>query len=415
MNLCFYPDKILSKVLQYRRYYSSCKCKVFSVNSCSLLYSHYHCNELTTVSKFKTRLQFFRHYATQKQNYYQILNIPETSTENEIKKAYKKLALKWHPDRHQGKQQKVAAEKFCRIAEAYATLGNKEKRRLYDDTRRNFTKNESFSEPFQKTPASNWYQYHMNFDVSESKARIIFDEFLNDFFNKNSLSQPFNSPFHIHPMSSSFYSLYDDIFTTDFSTPNKSNGNHFFVKTSFYNNDMGGLKSHILHKKKNQSNDVNTCDSEMKRNGKTDIDDRNIFETLFHSHFKSEVEEPSMMNVANDLKQNITYKINNILYKLKGITKFDDFLKNLVMGSQSLGYPFKNNSAVKSNNKAFTFSFSDNFEYSKTFLWENLYKKYKILVSKIFNYLNLSLQNPYLMLPCCTFLILYMRSILHKI
>lgn len=63
-------------------------------------------------------------------NYYELLGINKTATEDEIKKAYRKLALKFHPDRNPGNTQ--AEEKFKKISEAYAVLSDKEKKRQYD-------------------------------------------------------------------------------------------------------------------------------------------------------------------------------------------------------------------------------------------------------------------------------------------
>jgi len=64
-------------------------------------------------------------------DYYKILNIQKTAKPEEIKKAYKKLALKWHPDRNPDNKQ-VAEEKFKEIAEAYEVLSDQEKRSIYD-------------------------------------------------------------------------------------------------------------------------------------------------------------------------------------------------------------------------------------------------------------------------------------------
>ena len=64
------------------------------------------------------------------QNYYETLGIPKTATEAEIKKAYRKLAMQYHPDRNQG--DKTAEEKFKQINEAYAVLSDTPKRQQYD-------------------------------------------------------------------------------------------------------------------------------------------------------------------------------------------------------------------------------------------------------------------------------------------
>jgi len=63
-------------------------------------------------------------------DYYDILGVKRSASEEEMKKAYRKLALKYHPDRNKG--QKESEEKFKELSEAYAVLSNKEKRAQYD-------------------------------------------------------------------------------------------------------------------------------------------------------------------------------------------------------------------------------------------------------------------------------------------
>jgi len=68
--------------------------------------------------------------------YYEILEINETASPEEIKKAYRKLALKWHPDKWFNKpetERKVAEERFKKITEAYFVLSSPEKRARYDN------------------------------------------------------------------------------------------------------------------------------------------------------------------------------------------------------------------------------------------------------------------------------------------
>jgi molecular chaperone DnaJ len=64
-----------------------------------------------------------------KRDYYKVLNVPRDSSKEEIKRAYRKLALKYHPDRNKSPD---AEERFKEISEAYAVLSDDEKRRQYD-------------------------------------------------------------------------------------------------------------------------------------------------------------------------------------------------------------------------------------------------------------------------------------------
>lgn len=71
-------------------------------------------------------------------NYYKILEVEEKASQDEIKKAYRQLAAKYHPDKNPDGE-----EKFKEIAEAYEILGNPEKKEKYDNGSKN---------PFQGTP-----------------------------------------------------------------------------------------------------------------------------------------------------------------------------------------------------------------------------------------------------------------------
>ena len=63
-------------------------------------------------------------------DYYKSLGVSKSASEKEIKKAYRKQALKYHPDRNKG--DKGAEEKFKDVSEAYAVLSDSEKRKQYD-------------------------------------------------------------------------------------------------------------------------------------------------------------------------------------------------------------------------------------------------------------------------------------------
>ncbi|HKC11243.1 MAG TPA: molecular chaperone DnaJ [Vicinamibacteria bacterium] len=67
---------------------------------------------------------------TSKRDYYEVLGVSRDASEQEVKSAYRKMALKYHPDRNQG--DRAAEERFKEAAEAYSVLGDADKRQRYD-------------------------------------------------------------------------------------------------------------------------------------------------------------------------------------------------------------------------------------------------------------------------------------------
>ncbi|XP_034549508.1 dnaJ homolog subfamily B member 9-like [Notolabrus celidotus] len=98
-------------------------------------------------------------------NYYKTLNVEPTASDSQIKKAFRKLAVKYHPD----KNKSVDAEKtFREIAEAYKVLSDKEKRKLYD--------NAGHAAFLQEEEAS-----YNSEDRHESSFHFSFADFFNEF------------------------------------------------------------------------------------------------------------------------------------------------------------------------------------------------------------------------------------------
>ena len=65
-----------------------------------------------------------------KRDYYEVLGVDRNADQNAIKKAYRKLAKKYHPDTNAGNPQ--AEQKFKEVTEAYTVLSDPEKKKLYD-------------------------------------------------------------------------------------------------------------------------------------------------------------------------------------------------------------------------------------------------------------------------------------------
>ncbi len=96
-----------------------------------------------------------------KRDYYDILGVDKKASDSEIKKAYKKLAVKWHPDKNPDNREE-ALEKFREISEAYENLTDPDKRRTYDMYGFNGPKGDSF--------------HHFNFHDADD----LFSKFFNN-------------------------------------------------------------------------------------------------------------------------------------------------------------------------------------------------------------------------------------------
>ncbi len=81
------------------------------------------------------------------QDYYEVLGVPRGAGPDEIKKAYRKLAMEWHPDRHQGASRAEAEKKFRLINEAKEVLTDPEKRAKYDKFGEHWQHGQDFTPP----------------------------------------------------------------------------------------------------------------------------------------------------------------------------------------------------------------------------------------------------------------------------
>ena len=119
------------------------------------------------------------------QDYYKILGVEKTASLAQIKKAYRKLALKYHPDKNEEKAK--AKEKFLKIKEAYEVLKDPEKRKKYDDlirqkkrTKKATYTQQDYHQQYKKQQKAQSYTYDDKYDDSDS----LFSSFFNYFFGK---------------------------------------------------------------------------------------------------------------------------------------------------------------------------------------------------------------------------------------
>ncbi|XP_048247072.1 dnaJ homolog subfamily B member 6-like isoform X4 [Haliotis rufescens] len=167
--------------------------------------------------------------STSKADYYQVLGIPRSATESDIKKAYRKLALKWHPDKNPDKKDE-AEKKFKEISEAYEVLSDKQKREVYNLYGKDGLSNPSYTnEDFNDFSHAG---FHFTFRSPEEVFRDFFgtDDPFGNFFGFPGGSSVFSSSFFdSDPFASSGFSQFS---STSFSGPTTGAGHFRSTSTS---------------------------------------------------------------------------------------------------------------------------------------------------------------------------------------
>ncbi|XP_015929156.1 dnaJ homolog subfamily B member 9 [Parasteatoda tepidariorum] len=173
-------------------------------------------------------------------NYYDILGVSKSATNREIKKAFRKLAMQYHPDKNKDPK---AEEKFRQIAEAYEVLSDDQKRRDYDR--------------FGKTPFGgndgNQNNFHFNFNEFFNS----FDSF-SSFGSRGRHKNKEGSKFKFGFGENSFFN-FDDLFS-DFEEESESAGwndfgDFFGSQDSFFGSHFGSNMAHVHSQKKTFSSD----------------------------------------------------------------------------------------------------------------------------------------------------------------
>lgn len=113
---------------------------------------------------------------------YKILGVEKTASQDEIKKAYRNLAFKYHPDRNQGS--KEAEEKLKKINAAYTVLGDPSQRRTYDAG--GFNANSTYQNTTNRGPYYNPFGGFYGNESSDSQNYSAYEEFFKNFYSNAS-------------------------------------------------------------------------------------------------------------------------------------------------------------------------------------------------------------------------------------
>lgn len=144
-------------------------------------------------------------------NYYEILGVPRNASEEEVKRAYRRLALKWHPDKNPDNSES-ARKVFQEVSEAYEVLSDPVKRRNYDQ--------------FGSSSGTTNDNHHHHFFTFRDPSTIF-----QDFFGVFSLSEIFNRPTNSRQSSdtSNFDNFFQSNFFSDFgpSREDVQGGQHY--------------------------------------------------------------------------------------------------------------------------------------------------------------------------------------------
>ena len=325
-------------------------------------------------------------------DYYQILEVDKNSSDEEIKKSYKRMALKHHPDRNNNSEE--SEKKFKQVAEAYSVLSDKNKRRIYD---LGGNPNNSFSEI---DPFNMFESFFQNTDIKS---------FVNDFFSsqsENAFNGTYDSmmggpemKFSIHTFANmpGFENIGEDINFNDILEVSKKKFKDLKEKLNNFKdnsdknkinkieNENKKLKKKINIYKNNLYNKPETYEISLK----IKIDD-----ILLNKYKKIKVK---VQRDDNTIENKIKIKLDKLSYyfenegnKPKNFENIGDLKLNVNIISGNFKYYLRNGNQKCiiafiniSNNEKFI-KFSDiNYEYYFNIENINIVKEFKINLSDI--------------------------------
>ncbi|MBU0570950.1 MAG: DnaJ domain-containing protein [Candidatus Omnitrophica bacterium] len=142
-------------------------------------------------------------------DYYKVLGVAENASQDEIKKAYRKLAVKYHPDKNPGN--KRAEEHFKKVTEAYYSLGDEKRRAEYDNLRKTgaYTGNYSSSQGFD------YSDFARNFSTGSHgfSSGSVFDGIFENLFSGRSSAAGNTHTYYYSPGGRQAHSGYENVDT----------------------------------------------------------------------------------------------------------------------------------------------------------------------------------------------------------
>ncbi|VWU51331.1 DnaJ protein, putative [Hepatocystis sp. ex Piliocolobus tephrosceles] len=205
-----------------------------------------------------------KHFATK--TFYDILNVKKNSTKNEIKQAYRKLALQYHPDRNP--QNRAESEKkFREVTEAYETLSDDKKKSMYDSQLNSGFYSNNYNNSYGSTPYNNNMNYNyqtrrMTDEEIENVFKNVFgninlnDIFKSNFFNESTFTNKTmgNDMFTNFGTSMSYGQNGGNIKQTNIKTEIIPRGNKIIEKTTkIITYKDGNVKQEIIERELNNS------------------------------------------------------------------------------------------------------------------------------------------------------------------
>lgn len=223
----------------------------------SLYHHHQQSRDGEETTVLTTQGTLFQQFVKNMVDYYEVLGVQRYASCADIKKAYHKVALKWHPDKNPENKEE-AERKFKEVAEAYEVLSNDEKRDIYDK----YGKEGLNGEGGSNTDDSFEYDFTFHkpddvfteiFGERDSFLCLFFEDSLEDLFNsprsshrsRNRGARPFFSTSHEHPVFERFYE-YDTRYTPYDSLGHEDT--HSFSSLAFDDSGMGNYTSFTSHK-----------------------------------------------------------------------------------------------------------------------------------------------------------------------